>query len=146
MPQVKGLKTLNTELPAKWLDFEMACWVGVHNGLYHHVFEELWSLGELLNRDPTWRRWWSQTSKAPELLVAFTVYWPDKARDVNGFMPSRVSRGRKTHFVRLHVDAARLDVLAKEDRHKLAVPLLGEALDWLIAELRLNPRPELTED
>ncbi len=56
---------------------------------------------------------------------------------------SMSARGHTSHFVRMYVKAARLDVLPTADRHTLAVPLPAEAFDWLIDELRLNPSRDL---
>ena len=132
-------------VPPGWLRLELGGWDGVSLELTDELFEALFAVGSRLNADPAWSGWWAEATGAPELWVGFSVYWPTAttADTLRKFKPAGVSRGRKRHVVRLHVDASRLNELPTGDRHQLAVPLLSEAFDWLVDELRLKPRPSL---
>jgi len=100
----------------RWLRFELWAGLGVHNGLTHHVFREAARVEPLFNASAEWRGWWRSTSKAPALDLVIVVVWPDKTPPDDRFLPERVVRGRKQHFVRLHLDAdSRLGNLSPTD-------------------------------
>lgn len=106
-----------------------------------HIFREAGRVKPLFNRSTEWRTWWTSTSKAPALDLGIAVVWPDKNPPDDWFLPERVARGRKQHFVRLHVDAARVQAVAKEQRHTLLLPAMLHALDRLVTQLGLARPP-----
>ncbi|MCU1620598.1 MAG: hypothetical protein JWR41_2604 [Modestobacter sp.] len=130
----------------RWLRFELWGGEGVHNGLTHHIFREATRVEPLFNRSTEWRAWWTSTSKAPALDLGIAVVWPAKTPPDDWFLPERVSRGRKQHFVRLHLDAARVEEVPKEARHALLLPAILEALHRLVRELKLSSPPEVLPD
>jgi hypothetical protein len=134
-----------SELPEtvdeRWLRFELWGGLGVHNGLTHHIFREAARVELLFNESNKWRAWWTSTSKAPALDLGIAVVWPDKTPPDDWFLPERVARGRKQHFVRLHVDAGRVEEVSKEARRALLLPAVLEALDRLVTKLKLSSPP-----
>lgn len=125
----------------RWLRFELWGGASVHNGLFHHIFREAARVEPLFNSDVTWRAWWASASKAPALDLGIAVVWPDKNPPDDLFLPERVARGRKQHFVRLHLNAHDVERVAKEDRHLLLMPAVTEALTRLVTTLKLSPPP-----
>ena len=109
-------------LDQRWLRFELWGGLGVHNGLTDHIFREAARVEPLFNQSAEWRAWWTSTSKAPALDLGIAIVWPDQNPPDDWFLPQRVARGRKQHFVRLHVDAGQVQAVAKEERHTLLLP------------------------
>ena len=130
------------EFEQRWLRFDLWGGLGVHNGLFHHIHSEAHRIEPLFNRSAEWRAWWSTTSKAPALDLGLAIVWPDRTPPDDFFLPQRVARGRKHHFVRLHIDAGQVEAVPKENRRNLTVPAVLEALRWLTSELKLDPPPE----
>jgi hypothetical protein len=130
------------EVERRWLRFELWGGDGVHNGLFHHIHAEAHRIEPLFNRSAEWRAWWSTTSKAPALDLSLAIVWPDRTPQNDFFIPQRVARGRKQHFVRLHIDAGQVEAVPKENRRSLTVPAVLEALRRLTTELKLDPPPE----
>ncbi len=135
-----------TEHEQRWLRFELWGGLGVHNGLFHHVHVEAHRIEPLFNRSVQWRAWWSTTSKAPALDLGLAVVWPNLTPPDDLFLPERVARGRKQHFVRLHLDAGQVAAVPKEHRRSLTLPAVLTALSRLTAELELDPPPERLPD
>ena len=125
----------------RWLRFELWGGLGVHNGLTDHISREAARVEPLFNQSTEWRAWWTSTSGAPVLALGIAVVWPDKTPPDDWFLPERVARGRKQHVVRLHVEAGRVQAIAKEQRRNLLLPAALEALDPLVTLLRLAPLP-----
>ena len=92
-------------LDQRWLRFELWGGFGVHNGLTDHIFREAARVEPLFNQSAEWRAWWMSTSRAPALDLGIAIVWLDKNPPDGCFLPQRVARGRKQHFVPLHVDA-----------------------------------------
>lgn len=126
----------------RWLRLVKVAGFEVPPELYAPIFDEMMRIEPLFNRSSDWRAWWSATSKAPALDLEIMVVWPKNTPPDDYFHPERVSRGRKQHWVRLHVDAGRAEALAPEERHGLTLPAVFEALDRLVTKLRLDPPPE----
>ncbi|SDN47365.1 hypothetical protein [Geodermatophilus sp. DSM 45219] len=126
----------------RWLRFELWEGMGVHNGLTRHIFREAARVEPLFNESAEWRAWWTSTSKAPALDLSIAVVWPDKTPPDDWFLPERIARGRKQHFVRLHLDAGRVEEVPKEARHALLLPTVLEALGRLVTKLKLSYPPE----
>lgn len=125
----------------RWLRFELWAGLGVHDGLYHHIFREAARVEPLFNDSADWRAWWASTSKAPALDLGIAVVRPSNNPPDDWFLPERIARGREQHFVRLHLDAGRVERVPKENRHALLVPAVLEALDRLVTKLKLSPPP-----
>ncbi len=134
------------EFERRWLRFELWGGLAVPRELYKPVFAEATRIEPLFNRSAQWREWWSITSKAPALDLGIAVVWPERNPPDDWFLPERVARGRKQHFVRLHIDAGHVETVAKEDRHSLTLPAVRKALDRLITTLKLAPPPERLPD
>ncbi len=130
----------------RWLRFELWSGLGVHNGLTDHIFREAARVEPLFNGSSEWCAWWDATSKAPALDLGIAVVWPAKNPPDDWFLPERVARGRKQHFVRLHIDAGRVEEVPKEARHALLLPVVLEALDRLVTKLELSSPPEALPD
>ena len=87
------------------------------------------------------------TSRAPALDLGIAIVWLDKNPPDGCLLPQRVARGRKQHFVPLHVDAGLVEAVAKEERHTLLLPAVLEALDRLVTQLKLaRPPAQLPAD
>ena len=125
----------------RWLRFELWGGLGVHNGLTHDIFREAARIEPLFNASTEWRGWWKSTSKAPALDLGIAVVRPDETPPDDWFLPERVARGRKQHFVRLHMDAGRVEEVPKEARSALLLPAVLEALDRLVTKLKLSSPP-----
>lgn len=49
--------------------------------------------------------------------------------------------GREQHFVRLHLDAGRVEQIPKEARHALLLPAVLETLDRLVTKSKVSYPP-----
>ena len=134
------------EFERRWLRFEKWGGLAVPSELYLPLFDEATRIEPLFNLNAEWRSWWSTTSKAPALDLGIAVVWPDKHPPDDWFLPERVARGRKQHFVRLHLDAGRVAAIAPQDRHTLTLPAVLEALERLVTKLKLASPPERLPD
>lgn len=134
------------EFEQRWLRFELWGGLAVPDELLHPIFNEATRIEPLLNRSPEWRGWWATASKAPALDLGLAVVWPDENPPDDWFLPERVARGRKQHFVRLHIDAGHVEAIPKEDRYTLTLPAVLEALNRLTNKLKLGPPPERLPD
>lgn len=127
---------------ARWLRFELWGGLGIHKGLTDHIFREAGRVEPLFNQSAEWRAWWTSTSKAPALDLGIAVVCPAKNPPDDWFLPERVARGRKQHFVRLHLDTGRVEQVPREVRHALLLPAVLEALDRLVTKLKLSCPPK----
>lgn len=124
------------EFHARWLRFELIADLDVPQDLTQPVFDEAVRVEPLFNRSAEWRAWWTATSRAPALDLGVCVAWPDRA-----WFPELVSRGRRQHLVRVHLDAGLVERTATVQRPALLLPAVDEAFRRLVAALRLAPPP-----
>lgn len=129
------------EFERRWLRFELVAGLDVPMVLAKPVFREAERVEPLFNMDASWAAWWASTSKAPALDLGISTVWPQKTPPDDYFFPEVVSRGRKSHFVRLHVDASQIETVDEKDRHTLLVPAIGAALERLVTKLKLASPP-----